>query len=231
MRGEAPELLMLHALPLTGAMWRRQINLLPGASHAPTLYSFGDDIETWAAEALKVASGKRLIVVGCSIGGSCALEVAALAPDRIAALVLIATKVKHHPDPALHASALEALHRQGMDAAWRRFWEPLFRSGTSSEIIGEARRMMVRLPADDVARGVTAFHRRPSREQFLRTFPAPVIVVTGDDDSAPGLATSAKQAAMAPHGRLHVIRDCGHYVPMERADALNGILRDVIAAA
>jgi pimeloyl-ACP methyl ester carboxylesterase len=47
---------------------------------------------------LRLAKGDRLIVVGCSVGGSCALELAVAAPDRIAALVLIGTKAERRPD-------------------------------------------------------------------------------------------------------------------------------------
>ncbi len=114
---EKPKLLLLHALPLDGSMWAGQAELLPGATYAPTLYSLGDRIETWAAEALKLTKGNRLIVVGCSVGGSCALEIAAIAPDRVAALVLIGTKANHRPDPAFHASALETLRKDGLETA------------------------------------------------------------------------------------------------------------------
>ena len=39
------ELLFLHALPLDGSMWAGQMELLPGASFAPTLYGMGDSVE------------------------------------------------------------------------------------------------------------------------------------------------------------------------------------------
>src|SRR5258707_11475026 len=45
---------------------------------------FGDSIEAWAAAALRLTKGDRLVVVGCSVGGSCALELAVAAPDRVA---------------------------------------------------------------------------------------------------------------------------------------------------
>jgi pimeloyl-ACP methyl ester carboxylesterase len=222
-----PELLLLHALPLDGSMWAGQMALLPGATYAPTLYALGDSVEEWAAAALTLVKGDRLIVVGCSVGGSCALEVAVAAPDRVAALVLIGTKAAHRPDPALHAYALATLQRKGLEEAWRLFWAPLFSNSAGSWVIEDAKRMALRQSPQDVARGVTAFHSRPSRDQFLAKFPRPIVVVTGAEDIAP--AVSAAQARSARQGRLHIIPACGHYGPLERPEVVNTILRAVIA--
>jgi pimeloyl-ACP methyl ester carboxylesterase len=227
---EKLELLFLHALPLDGSMWAGQKQLLPGSTYTPTLYPFGDSIEAWAAAALKVAKGDRLVVVGCSVGGSCALELAAAAPERVAALVLIGTKAVHRPDPALHASALEMLQEKGLEEAWKVFWAPLFSRSAKSRVVSDAKRIMLRQSPLDVARGVTAFHSRQSRDQFLSAFPRPVIVVTGADDVTPGPKASTAQADSAQHGRLHIVPDCGHYVPLERPECLNSILQEVIDA-
>ena len=89
-KGSDTGMLFLHALPLDGSMWAGHMDLLPGSTYAPTLYGFGNTIEEWAAGALDVANNDQLIVVGCSVGGSCALEIAMAAPDRVAALVLLA---------------------------------------------------------------------------------------------------------------------------------------------
>lgn len=224
------ELLLLHALPLDGTMWAEQMELLPGATYAPTLYSFGDRIESWAEKALALTKAARLVVVGCSVGGSCALEVAALAPDRVAALVLIGTKAARRLDPAYHASALGTLHERGLGAAWGEFWEPLFAKRASPRAIEGAKRISMRQPLTDIARGVTVFHTRPSRSDILSNFQGPVVIVTGSEDAAPGIETSRMQAEIAQHGRLHIIPDCGHYVPIERPKAINSIIREVIAA-
>lgn len=225
-----PELLLLHALPLDGAMWAGQMNLLPGATHAPTLYGQGETVREWAAGALKLVTGDRIIVVGCSVGGSCALELAAMAPERVAALVLIGTKGAHRSDPGLHAAALRMLREDGMARAWKTYWEPLFSPATDRRVLAKAEQMALAQPAKDIARGVTAFHTRPSRDGFLSKFERPVAIVTGAEDVAPGPKTSAAQARAAPRGRLHVIPNCGHYVPMEQPAALNAILREVIEA-
>ena len=226
-----PELLFLHALPFDGSMWAGQMGLLPGASYAPTLYTLGETVEEWASAALKQVEGDRLIVVGCSVGGSCAIEVAVAAPDRVAALVLIGTKAGHRLDPDLHVSALRTLREHGMEEAWRTYWAPLFSTSADNRVVAAAKRIALTQSLGAVARGVTAFHSRQSRTDFLATFPRPVIVVTGADDVAPGLETCAAQADAAPRGHLHVVAGSGHYVPLERAEDLNGILRNVVAAA
>jgi len=212
-------------------MWAGQMALLPGSTYAPTLYPLGDSVEEWAAAVLKLVKGDRLIVVGCSVGGSCALEVAVAAPERVAALVLIGTKAGHRSDPALHAYALETLQKKGLEEAWRIFWAPLFSSSAHGQVISDAKRMALRQSPQDVARGVTAFHNRPGRDQFLSAFPRPIVVVTGAHDTAPGPDVSAAQSRSARQGRLVVVPTSGHYVPLERPAFLNSILRDVISAS
>jgi pimeloyl-[acyl-carrier protein] methyl ester esterase len=223
----APELLLLHALPLDGSMWAEQMHLLPGATHAPTLYSSGETIDAWAQAALEPLKGDNIIVVGCSVGGSCALEVATIAPQRVSALVLIGTKAKHHPDPAFHASALRLINEEGLEAAWQSYWAPLFSRATSAATVDRAKEIALRYSAAEIARGVTVFHTRPSRDHCLSTFPGPITFVSGADDVAPGPRTSAFQAASAIAGRVHILAACGHYVPLERPFALNAILADV----
>ncbi|MCF3641691.1 alpha/beta hydrolase [Rhizobium sp. TRM95111] len=224
------ELLLLHALPLDGSMWAGQMGLLPGATHAPTLYGFGDRIEDWAVRALKPLGSDRVIVVGCSVGGSCAVEVALAAPERVAALVLIGTKVRHRPDPALRDRALETIREGGLEAAWNRFWAPLLSPAAAPGTLAAARATTLRQSPNDIACGVQVFHSRPDRRGFLAGFTRPVVVVTGADDPAPGPQRSAAQAGEAGSGRLEIVPDCGHYVPLERPGRLNAILAEVIAA-
>lgn len=222
------ELLFLHALPLDCTMWADQMGLLPNSTNAPTLYTLGDSVGEWAARALQFTMSDRLIVVGCSAGGSCALEVAITAPERVAALVLIGTKAAHRPNPKFCTSALELLERRGTDAAWDTYWAPLFSELTDPAVVEAARQNALQQHPADLARGIEVFHSRPSRDQFLANWPKPIVVVTGDEDVAPGVAISIATAASAAHGRIHIIPSCGHYVSLERPSALNAILSEVI---
>lgn len=222
-------MLLLHALPLDGSMWAAQMNLHPGATYAPTLYAFGETITDWAKNALELVPNEKIIVVGCSIGGSCALEIAAIAPERVDALVLIGTKASHRREPKLHQTAIDLIENQGVDLAWETYWAPLFSRTVSSNILGAARETALSQRAEELARGVTVFHTRPDRARFVSTLMIPVTVITGEEDIAPGVGTSESIAVSAPFGTLHVIPACGHFVPLEQPLALQQILRDIIA--
>jgi len=229
--GISLELLFLHALPLDGSMWCGQRMLLPGATHTPTLYSFGDGIGAWASGALKQTKSDRLIVVGCSVGGSCALEIVKMAPDRVAALVLIGTKADHRPEPDLRVSVLKLLEDQGIEAAWNAFWEPLLSREASQGAVEAAKFIALRQSVDDVMRGVSVFHTRPSLGNILATYPGPIHFVTGADDVAPGYKHNIEQSALAKNGNVYVIERCGHYAPIEQPAQINEILRQVILSS
>jgi pimeloyl-ACP methyl ester carboxylesterase len=109
-------------------------------------------------------------------------------------------------------------------------WAPLFSRSASARVVGDARLITLRQSPKDVACGVTVFHTRPSRDQLLSALRCPVIVVTGADDVAPGPEVSKAQADCAQHGQLHIVPQCGHYVPLERPDVLNSILLELIEA-
>jgi pimeloyl-ACP methyl ester carboxylesterase len=167
---------------------------MPEATHAPTLYALGDLVSEWASAILNRVQGDRLIVVGNSVGGSCAVEIAALAPDRIAALVLIAAKAGHKPDPALHANAVWVLCGKGVEAAWEMYWAPLFSRSASAKVVVDAKRIAAGLSKREIVRGVTAFHTRVGRKGLLSMLQCPILCISDEYDVAPSLAITAAQA-------------------------------------
>lgn len=222
------DLLLLHALPFDSDMWSEQMALLPIRTYAPNLYEFGNNIKVWAERSLALSQAKRLIVVGCSVGGSCALEIANLAPDRISALVLIGTKANHNPNPNFYKEALGIVKSQGVGAAWEAYWEPLFLGTSDKKVIDKAKSIALRQSATHLVNGLSAFHTRPNRDDFVAQCDFPIHVVTGENDNLPGLAYCQELAAAAKYGYLHMVRSSGHYVPLVKAKELNVLLRDII---
>lgn len=223
-------LLLLHALPFDGEMWAAQMSLWSGRTYAPNLYDFGSDIEVWAEQSLDLVAEKKVIVVGCSVGGSCALEIANLAPERIAALVLIGTKARHDPDPDMYQSALELLQSQGVEEAWRVYWQPLFDNSRDVTAVQFAQKIIRRQTIKNIKNGLLAFHNRSSQDNCLSRYEFPIHVMTGVEDMLPGIEYSRQLAQMAQNGNLHLINSCGHYVPMVKPNEFNTVLKTIIHA-
>ena len=68
---------LLHALPLDERMWTAEFELCPGRVVAPRLYDLGDSVADWARSVLAQLDSEPFVAVGCSVGGSCAIELSA----------------------------------------------------------------------------------------------------------------------------------------------------------
>ncbi len=223
------KLLLLHPLPLDGSIFSDELRELTDESASPTLYDTGDDLVEWARAALDAVGDGPVVVVGNSIGGSCAIEVARLAPTKVKALVIIGTKPGHDPDPAFRDEALDVIGRDGLGAAWERYWLPLFGPDVRSEVVERAWRAASAQGPDSIASGVRAFHSRPDRSVFLATWPGPVVVVGGEHDIRP--ERNRLLASRLPNAMFRSVAGVGHYVPLEAPGALADITADVIARA
>jgi pimeloyl-ACP methyl ester carboxylesterase len=192
---------------------------------APTLYGLGGSIEEWAGAVLNLAGAGPLVVVGSSIGGSCALEMTRLAPDRVAALVMVGAKAGHRPEPELRDEVVRALENGGMGEAWPRYWRPLFGAGARPSAVEVARTIAFNQDIGDVVRGVQAFHNRSDRTAVLSGWPKRLVVVSGDHDRFPGQQAMATSSAK---GEFRLVSDAGHYVNLEQPKAVEDVLRRLV---
>lgn len=205
-------------------MWDRTREAIGGSSIAPDLYGFGDSLGEWADGVLALAPSEPFVVVGCSVGVSCAFEIAHRRPDLVAGMVAVGGKPGVNPDPRLRDEAVECLERSGFAAAWDRYWRPLFAPGVEEGIVTEAFAQGHSLPVDDLVRGVRAFHDREDRSDALSTWPGPLVAVSGTHDPAPTPAVMRTFAA-GPGRRFVPVDGAGHYVNLERPVAFVEILR------
>ena len=221
------KLVLLHALPFDGGMWEDTIDQLAGEIVAPNLFDLGDSIEEWAAAVLDDVGTEELIVVGSSVGGSCALEVAAAAPEQVAAIVLVGTKAAVDPDPIMRDEAIQLLETHGMEAAWNRYWLPLFAESTSSQITDAARSRAMEQDVDSIVNGVRAFHDRRDLSSFVAGWDRPLIGISGDRDTAP-VPSKLRRVATGPNRAFHLVAECGHYVNLEQPAVFDALLAETI---
>jgi len=220
------KLVLLHPLPLDGSIWPRALWGLADDVVAPTLYSVGDSLPDWAAAALELAGSDDLVVVGNSVGGSCALEVARLARTKVRSVVLVGAKAGVRPEPAFRDAAVRVLCEEGIDVAWDRYWADLFAPDAASEVVAHARSIAHGIDIEHLVNGVRAFHNRPDRAELLAELEMPVTIVRGQHDRIP--KNPEHLASTLRDGRFVEVPGAGHFVSIERPDALVSIVREAI---
>lgn len=221
------KLLLLHPLPLDGSIFSDDLRSLVDDCVAPRLYEQGPDLADWAVAALDAVGDGPVVVVGNSIGGSCAIEVALLAPTKVKALVLCGAKAGHRPEPAIRDEALDLLDRHGIEAAWQRYWLPLFGPDASADAVERGWRIAQEIGAQAIAAGVRAFHGRADRENAVLTLAPPMVFVNGEYDRP---ERSRRFAERLPQWSFRQVDGAGHYLPLEAPTALTALTANVLAS-
>ena len=225
------QLVFLHAFPLNAAMWDQQKSIAPGHCIFPALYRQGTSLEEWAASVLSLAdAGAPIVAIGSSMGGSCAIEMARQAPQRIAALVLVGTKPGHRPEPNQRDSYVQSLRLHGIDGIWPELvtW---FSETTPEATIDAAYSIARQQHTDDLVNAINVFHSRSDLEHVLSNWQKPYLVVSGDRDPLFPKPKSERISKLGPNGRLVTMTECGHFMNMESPGQFNRIVCEFIANA
>ncbi len=189
------------------------------------------NLATMVAELMDTLKIKHAHLVGQSIGGMIAQEVAIQTPDRVAGLSLIATV------PAFG----------GLDETFKTVFlktrlDPLDAGATMAELAQEAipeimgphasrrsRQMAVDAMASidpvayrQVLKCLVTFNRRADQHQLTM----PCCLIAGDlDDNSPA-RVMRKMAEKLPNAEFHIIESAGHLVNSEKPDLVNSVLCD-----
>lgn len=203
-----------------------------GGSARPEHYSF----PALARAALGLADAlgaARVDLVGHSIGGMIALEIAATAPARVRSLSLIATTPAFGGrDPsfaeAFIAARLAPLEAGRSMAELAAEFVPWI---TGPHAPAQARDAAVATMAavpDDVWRAIirclTTFDRRAD----LPRITAPACLIAGSEDANAPPRTMQRMAERLADARFHLIEGAGHLVNLEAPEATNAILAEFL---
>ena len=178
------------------------------------------DIPEMARQVL-AAAPPRFAAIGFSMGGYVAREIARLAPDRLQAVVLVATSARADtPERARRKLAAVARARQSGFAGLSRaaVAESLHpdRAGDQT-LIEQVRGMGDRL-------GAAVFLRQAGMARIgdldrLGQIRAPTLVIAARQDRLRSLAEAAELQAGIPGAQLRVIEGSGHMLPIEAPGA------------
>ncbi|CAN5513403.1 hypothetical protein BH10PSE4_BH10PSE4_35610 [soil metagenome] len=187
------------------------------------------------ALARRILSGapERFALLGFSLGGIVALEIAALAPERVTGLALIATNPHaDQPDNAGHRRAqVEAARSGDLQGLVGQLWPRYVASARLDDAV--LRGLIL-----DMARAVgpDAFADQAevaiSRADSLSRLPAlavPALVLCGADDVICPPALHRQIAEAAPDATLTILPDAGHFVLLEAPDAAAAAVTEWLA--
>lgn len=179
------------------------------------------------AAAMIQAVGAPAIVVGWSIGGVIALELAARYPNLVERLVLLEPPLhaKRHPRPAMVSAILRAtlLGRIGRERAGARTflrWALGRRAGGSDlDRLPVSWRERVDGDAGAIVRELAAGTGEHLNESLLGSIAAPARIFYGRESSAVFEYAARRAAAMVPGAQLEPVAG-GHAIQLDAAAAV-----------
>ena len=239
-RGRGPAVVLLHAFPLSGEMWRPQIDALADRFRvlAPDLPGFGRSppargpvsMASFAELSLGLLDAvgvPEAAVVGLSMGGYVALELQALAPQRVRALVLSDTRA--HADTADARKAREAIAAAVEDEGStqpivERMLPSLLSSAAPAKLRSEVERLAADASTEGAAAALRAMARRRDFTGELGRIGCPTLVMVGLGDALSPPAEMQGLAEAIPGAALERIAGAGHLANLEQPARFNAAL-------
>ncbi|WP_022835648.1 alpha/beta fold hydrolase [Salisaeta longa] len=244
--GSGPPLVFLHGLGSSGRDWAPQVAAFAadfrvltidlrghGRSGVPpgpyTIPQMARDV----AVVLRKLDATPATVVGLSMGGMVALQLAADAPDLVQRLCVVNSMddMRLHTwyDVWFYLSRRVAVRVLGMRRVAERLARVLFVRDSQAHLRDE----MVRRWSANNTRGYLAAMDAIMGWHITDRLPAitaPTLLVAATHDYTP-VAAKRRTAAALPNARVVVIPNARHALPVERPEAFNATLRTFLDAA
>jgi pimeloyl-ACP methyl ester carboxylesterase len=228
-----PPVVFVHGAGGTHQNWLYQVRDLPQApTYALDLPGHGrsegtgyDSVEgygEWLVAFLDAAGLDQAVLVGHSMGGAIALDVALHYPARSAALGLVGTGARLRVAPAL----FEVLG-QDYGAAVKLICEWAFGPDASSDMVRLARRQMGATLPEVLRSDLLACDAFDVMGQLAQVT-VPTAVISGTQDRLAPCKYSTYLRDAIPGARLHVVEGAGHMVMLENPGAVAQALAQLL---
>jgi 3-oxoadipate enol-lactonase len=176
-------------------------------------------------------------IVGLSLGGMVAQELALARPERVKSLVLVDTLARANEWFRGTLGAFELIRRQVADTP--AFFEAILPWWVSCRFFEESERVtwlrwLLRQtpypqPLDGFLRQLEATRRHDALDR-LRHVACPALVLVGEDDAVCPPRYSEQLRGAVPGARLVVVPGVGHALPFEDPRAFTSLLAEFLGA-
>lgn len=245
--GRGVPVVLLHAFPLSAAMWDFQREALSGACRVvtpdqrgfggsplgadpPSLDAAADDL----VDLLDLLGLERVVLGGLSMGGYVAMSFRRRYPDRVAALVLADTKASADSDEGRATReriATTVLDAGTVDVVADDLLPTLLGETSARDrpaLVDRVRGMLGDASPDAVAWASRAMAARPDSYDVLAGADLPALVVVGEEDTLSPVPDAEAMVERLPRGSLVRLPGAGHLSAVEQPEAFTEVLRTFV---
>lgn len=244
--GQGQPLVLLHAFPLTSAMWENQFEIFTKKFKVilPDLPGFGQsalqsepsvpDMGLQVGHLLEHLNIQEPVILGgLSMGGYAAFEVLRQFPKKIKALMLFATRATPDSSEAKENrfKSIEAIEKFGLEPYVKKIIKSQLGKTTQEkhpELIHKAISIMLTNSKESAINGLKAMAVRRDSSDLLSKIKMPVLVVAGAED---GIAPAEEMRSMHQKidgSEFHAIPECGHLINLEQPSLFNSLVENFL---
>jgi pimeloyl-ACP methyl ester carboxylesterase len=237
-------LLFIHGYPLSRKIWEPQAVGLAayGRVILPDLRGHGDtdaipgpyDVDMLAEDCANLLNilgiNQRIVVCGLSMGGYIALAFYRKFSERVAGLILTATRAgaDSTEGKANREKAIEIAQGSGPDTIANSMLPKMFAPPTYLEqpqLVERVHMIMARTSTEGVVGALEAMKNRPDSTSMLASINKPVLIIHGNEDQLiPTSEAYAMQVAIH-EAEIVILDKVGHLLNLERPVEFNLAVR------
>ncbi|MDY7230708.1 alpha/beta fold hydrolase [Hyalangium rubrum] len=243
--GQGLPVLLLHAFPLHGEAFDKQVAALSGRYRfiVPDHRGFGEselgqgptEMTRLAQDSLALLDSLKLdsvVVGGVSMGGYAAMALLREDAGRVRGLVLVDTQATADDEAGRarrEASAKEALEK-GVEPLVQTLLPKLVAAGPDSPVGREVAAMMRTASPAAVAAAQRGMALRADSKDILARYAGPALIVVGEHDTVTPLEKARQMADLISGAHLEVIPGAAHLPNQEQPERFNAVLDRFLAS-
>jgi pimeloyl-ACP methyl ester carboxylesterase len=194
------------------------------------------DLAEDVTDVLDAAEVPRAVVLGLSMGGMIAQELALRRPDRVSGLALAATRP---PMPSFFAPSLASSWQlvrppskgETLDSYYRELWSSAAGPGFAEAHPQEIEELVAQTVERPTPKALLMYQLRAmsgwGHSERLRELAIPTVVIHGDADQFSALANGQALAELIPGARLIELAGVGHLLAHEAPEVLTQVLDEL----
>ncbi|MCB9418649.1 MAG: alpha/beta fold hydrolase [Ardenticatenaceae bacterium] len=239
-------LLLVHGFPLDSAMWEFQLQDLADVARviAPDLRGHGRSDSVPGPYSMKLFSddiaglldylnvSEPVVVCGLSMGGYIALDFYRRYPERVAGLILTATRAGADSEEgkAGRDKSIAAVEAEGTEPVIAGMLPKLMApdSYEDDELVDFVKEIMEGTSVEGMIGALQAIRDRPDSTPTLGKIAVPTLIIHGENDQIIPIAEAEAMYRAIEEAEMVVVENAGHLPNLEQPDIFNDAVVDFL---